>query len=192
MREIEIKATIVSVQSIVALLVAQDVVVSQPVTQHDCVYGPLGVDGTGDNQAPWLRIRTETKNDTTKHFFTLKKSVTNQLDSIEHETEVTDAKELQSIIEHLDFELFSDLTKTRQKAQMGDIEICIDTVDGLGTFIEAEKLTADDVDYQTVIDELWAVFSSLGVSRANEVTDGYDVLMNKKLDSVRDLAARPV
>jgi predicted adenylyl cyclase CyaB len=75
---------------------------------------------------------------------------------------------------------YSDLTKTRQKAKLTDIEICLDTVDQLGTFIEAEKLTADDADYQAVIDELWVVFEALGITRDDEVTDGYDVLMNKK------------
>jgi adenylate cyclase class 2 len=127
------------------------------------------------------RIRTETKGGTTKSIFTLKRSVTNQMDSIEHETEVADDAELEKIIEQLSFVPYSDLTKTRQKAKLTDIEICLDTVDQLGTFIEAEKLTADDVDYQAVIDELWVVFEALGISRDDEVTDGYDVLMNKKL-----------
>jgi predicted adenylyl cyclase CyaB len=103
------------------------------------------------------------------------------MDSIEHETEVADDVELEKIIEQLSFVPYSDLTKTRQKAKLTDIEICIDTVEELGTFIEAEKLTADDVDYQAVIDELWVVFEALGISRDDEVTDGYDVLMNKKL-----------
>lgn len=192
MREIEIKATIQSIQSIEAVLAARGVSVGQPVTQHDRVYGPVGVDGAAENTAPWLRIRSETKNGSTKHIFTLKKSITNQLDSIEHETEVADAAELESIIAHLSFELFSDLTKTRQKAQIGDIEICLDTVDGLGSYIEAEKLTADDVDYQLVIDELWDVFVSLGVGHQDEVTDGYDVLMNKKLDATRDRTTRTI
>ena len=181
MREIEIKAKIASVESIVDLLTKQGVSVTEPVTQHDRVYGLPGIAGDDENTAPWLRIRTETKDGTTKNIFTLKRSVTNQMDSIEHETEVADDVELERIIEQLSFVPYSDLTKTRQKAKLTDIEICIDTVEELGTFIEAEKLTADDVDYQAVIDELWVVFEALGISRDDEVTDGYDVLMNKKL-----------
>ena len=181
MREIEIKATVQSIQAIIDILSTRNIAVTSPVTQRDRVYGPAGVDGAIENTAPWLRIRTETKSGVTKHVFTLKKSITNQLDSIEHETEVADAAELESIIAHLDFELFSDLTKTRQKAQLGDIEICLDSVESLGAFIEAEKLTSDDVDYQVIVDELWAVFDTLGISRADEVTDGYDVLMNNKI-----------
>jgi adenylate cyclase class 2 len=181
MREIEIKARVENLDSIIDALKAQGAEVTEPVTQHDVVYGPNGVDGGGDNTAPWLRIRTETRDDETTHFFTLKKSVTNQLDSIEHETIVENAEELEKIISLLDFELYSDLTKTRQKTHINEIEICLDYVDGLGYFVEAEKLTSDDIDYPEVIEGLWVLLESIGVSRADEVTDGYDVLMNKQL-----------
>lgn len=184
MREIEIKARVESHASLLDELRAREALVSEPVTQHDRVYGVRGVDGDSDNTAPWLRIRREAKAGVTKHYFTLKKSVTNQLDSIEHETEVADDAELESIIAHLDFTLYSDLTKTRQKAKLADIEICLDYIDGLGYFVEAEKLTADDAEYRLVVDELWALLESLGISRDDEVTDGYDVLMNKRNSDV--------
>lgn len=190
MREIEIKATINSVQSILDLLKTNGVTVTDPVTQHDRVYGEKGADGAAENTAPWLRIRTETKDEAIKHVFTLKRSITNQMDSIEHETEVSDVAELEAIIAQLSFELYSDLTKTRQKAKISDIEICLDTVDGLGTFIEAEKLTADDVDYDSVLRELWTIFESLGIRHEDEVVDGYDVLMNKHLSVADDIATR--
>jgi len=181
MREIEVKARVENLETIIDALKAQGVQASEPVRQHDVVYGVRGVPGDSENSEPWLRIRTETKGDSTTHYFTLKKSVTNQLDSIEHETTVGDDAELEHIIKHLNFELYSDLTKTRQKAYVGEIEICLDHVDGLGYFIEAEKLTADEVDYATVVSELWAILESIGVSQKNEITDGYDVLMNKQL-----------
>jgi adenylate cyclase class 2 len=180
MREIEIKAQIANKQTFIAALIKRGIVVGEPVTQHDRVFGPAGVDGSdGNNTAAWLRIRTETKQGTTKHIFTLKKSVTNQMDSIEHETEIEDETELEKIIEHIGFVPFSDLTKTRQKAHFGDIELCIDTVDRLGDFVEAEKLTDEDADYDTVVAELWKILEKCGVSRDDYVTEGYDVLMNK-------------
>lgn len=181
MREIEIKARAENLETIIDALKSQGAQVSEPVTQHDVVYGMPGVDGDNENTAPWLRIRTETKNGKETTYFTLKKSVTNQLDSIEHETTVGDAGELEHIIEHLNFELYSDLTKTRQKAHIDEIEICLDTVEGLGSFVEAERLTADDVNYAEVVEGLWVLLESIGVSRRDEVTDGYDVLMNKHL-----------
>ena len=180
MREIEIKAKLLNKQQLLQKLQDAGVQVSAPVIHRDRVFGPVGVDGNdGDNTAPWLRLRTETKGDTTKHIFTLKKSVTSQMDSIEHETVVESDGELLKIIEHIGFEPFSDLTKTRQKATFGDIELCIDTVDGLGDFVEAEKITAEDADYEAVAAELWAVLERFGISRNEYVTEGYDVLMNK-------------
>ena len=181
MREIEIKAKIDDTNRVIALLRSKGHAVSDLVEQHDRVYGLPGVGGTAHNQEPWLRIRTETKYGETKHIFTLKKSVTNQLDSIEHETEVTDPEELEKIILHMNFEPYSDLTKKRQKAHLGDIEICIDEIDGLGSYIEAEKITPDEINYEAVVNELWTVLESFGISRSDEVTDGYDVLMNRKI-----------
>lgn len=181
MREIEIKAQVADMTTLKVRLQSQGIILSEPITQRDQVFGVAGVDGGGDNSSPWLRIRTETKNGHTKQIFTLKRSITNQLDSIEHETEVADADELAKIILHLSFVPYSDLTKTRQKAltKSGDIEICVDTIDGLGDFIEAEKLTDEDADYEEVANLLWGVLETCGISREDEVTDGYDVLMRK-------------
>ncbi len=130
MREIEIKAKIANKQSLLEAIDRAGVKLSSPIKQHDVVYGQKGV---ADN-APgsiWLRIRTE--NDT-KIIFTLKQQYTGGLDSIEHETEVADANELTTIINILGFQLYSDLTKTRQKARYNNIEICVDDVEGLGVF----------------------------------------------------------
>lgn len=179
MREIEIKARVESTAKIIARLEGDGVKVSEPVRQRDEVFGLLGVSGDSDNSEPWLRIRTETKAGTTRYIYTLKKSITNQLDSIEHETVIDDADELRQIILHSGFTPYSDVTKTRRKAKLGDVEICIDVVDELGEFVEAEKLTTEDVDYEQVAGELRQLLQSLGVSKDSEVTDGYDVMMKR-------------
>ncbi len=181
MREIEIKARVEDMSSIRAALQAQGVEISEPVSHHDVVWGIAGTgSGTG---APWLRLRTEVKGDTTRYLFTLKRSAEagRQLDSIEHETEVSDPEAVKGIVRELDFAQYSDITKTRQKAHIGEIEICLDSVDDLGDFIEAEKLTDESADFQQVIDELWELLRSLSVDRADEIEEGYDVLVNKKL-----------
>ena len=177
MREIEIKARVDDQQGLLEALTAKGIELSDPIKQHDVVYG---IPGTEDNapDSVWLRIRTE---DDTKTIFTLKKQHEGGLDSIEHETEVSDPRELESIIQVLGFELYSDLTKHRQKAAYKDIEICVDLVDDLGAFIEAEKLTSVEANGAQVVEDLWAILEDLGVHRSNEVFDGYDVLMNKKL-----------
>ncbi|MDQ2973016.1 MAG: class IV adenylate cyclase [bacterium] len=172
MREIEIKVKVADKVTLVNRLNEVGFNLSEPIKQHDIVYGwPGAVDSASGSV--WLRIRTE--NDS-KSIFTLKKSVIVHLDSIEHETVVEDASELEKIIIEMGYELYSDLTKIRQKAKQGNIEICLDELEGLGSFIEAEKIMELDSDHDEVVAELWELFKKLGLSTDDEVHEGYDVL----------------
>src|ERR1700741_1396438 len=176
MREIEIKARVSDKAKTLDALKQLGVQLSQPLKQHDVVYSvPGAIDN--DPSQNWLRVRTE--NDS-KVIFTLKRSVTGELDSIEHEVTVDSADELTAIIGYLGYELFSDLAKIRQKGHHGDLEICFDEVPELGTFIEVEKLCPEEVDINEVTTELWAVFEQLGISREDEETSGYDILQRRK------------
>lgn len=176
MREIEIKAKVADKQQLIDALAAGGVQLSAPIKQHDVVYGIKGAANNSPGSI-WLRIRTE---DDSRIVFTLKQQHKGGLDSIEHETEVTDAEEMAAIIDRLGYSLYSDLTKTRQKAKLNDIEICVDDVEGLGVFIEAEQLSGEDADGDAIVTALWAVLETFGVSRSDEVFQGYDVLMNEK------------
>jgi len=175
MREIEIKVRIVDKAGTLAALQKLGVRLGEPKKQHDVVYSRPGAI-ENDPKENWLRVRTE--NDS-KVFFTLKRALVGDLDSIEHEVVVDSAAEITAIIGYLGYELFSDLTKIRRKAQYGDIEVCLDEVPGLGTFIEAEKLCAEDADNVAVEAELWQLFEQLGLSRADQETSGYDILMRR-------------
>lgn len=172
MREIEIKAKVANKAQLYENLSRKNIMLSYPIKQHDVVYY---IEGTEDN-APnsiWLRLRTQ---DTNKTIFTLKKQHCGELDSIEHETVVSDADETRKIIEAMGFKLYADFTKTRQKAKVGEIEICLDEIDQLGIFIEAEKLTTIDADGEKVKNELWELLINLGIQKDDEVFVGYDVL----------------
>ena len=177
MREIEIKARVPNKIALLNAIKDAGVTLSRPIKQHDVVYGQ---DGVADNKTGsiWLRIRTE---DDTVTIFTLKQQHTGGLDSIEHETSVADPHALAAIITTLGFTLYSDLIKTRQKAYYNNIEICVDDVENLGVFIEAEKLTDEAADGATVRKDLWRELKKFGVSESGEVFEGYDVLLNRKL-----------
>ena len=155
----------------------------EPVHQRDQVFGLPGEVGGDGNTAPWLRVRTETRgqgeNETKRTLFTLKRSVTGQLDSIECETEVGDPYVMIAIVKELGFVPFSDLSKTRQTGKLDDIEVCIDSVEDLGDFMELERLADENADPAVITDDLWRIMAELGISRQDEVTDGYDILMKK-------------
>lgn len=176
MREIEVKAKVLDMSALLTVLADKNVVLGHELVQNDVVYGQPN---KKDNQlgAIWLRIRTE-NNKTV--YFTLKTSVIGGLDSIEHETVVQDANELENIIKTMGYELYSDITKVRRKAHVGEIEICLDSVPGLGDFIEAEMLAQDDADHNQAVGQLWDVLNTFGISKDNEVHEGYDVLERKQ------------
>lgn len=177
MREVEIKVSIDNVAKIENKLVSLGVKLREAKKQHDVVYGEPHAEDNALN-ANWLRIRTE--NDS-KVYFTLKRSVVGHLDSIEHEVVVDNAKELEAIILSLGFKLYSDLTKVRRSGTYNGIELCVDEVPGLGSFIEAEKLVDDhESDHDKVVEDLWALFSKLGLTKDKEVHEGYDVLERKQ------------
>lgn len=181
MREIEVKVRLDDAKAIAAKLAQMGASLSPKTKQHDVVYCLPG-SKTAMLGVNWLRLQTENDSKTT---FTLKRSVTRELDSIEHETIVGNEQEMTKILKYMGYEVYSDLTKIRRKTKLGDIEICLDEVPGLGTFMEAEKLCAEDSNYQTVADELWELCNKLGVTKQDEVTSGYDVLMRQSqgLDS---------
>jgi adenylate cyclase, class 2 len=177
MREIEIKARVKNKQALLEKIKQLGIELSEPKTHHDVVFCQPGQQDYQKGSI-WLRIRTENG---TKVIWTLKGDTGRKLDSIEHEVEVDDGEELEKMLKLMGNELYSDLTKTRQKAKYGDIEICLDDVQSLGTYIEAEKLFEDhDADYDTAAEELWQLLERLGIARTDQETLGYDVLLKHR------------
>jgi adenylate cyclase class 2 len=56
----------------------------------------------------------------------------------EYETEISNVEELKKILEFLDFKKFVTVEKNREYWICGGIEVALDEVKGLGSFVEAE------------------------------------------------------
>jgi adenylate cyclase class 2 len=173
MREIEIKAKVRDEQATLSKIAELGIELGKAKKHHDVVFCRPGQKDYEPNSV-WLRIRTE---DDKTVIWTLKKDTGRRLDSIEHEVEVSDAKELEVMLRLMGMELYSDLTKTRRKAKYEDIEICFDVVEGLGTFIEAERIAPDDTDAEPVRRALWDFLTRLGIQPEDESREGYDVML---------------
>lgn len=180
MREIEVKVRLHDIEDALEKLVRAGVVVGKPKEQHDVVYClPEDKNKANDPNVNWLRIRTQDK---TKVFFTLKRSVSGSLDSIEHETGVEKGEELEAMLLYMGYAVYSDLVKIRRTARYDDtIEICVDEVPPLGAFIELEQLCEDDADGGEVEARLLAVLDKLGITYESRIARGYDELMNEYL-----------
>ncbi len=176
MREIEIKARVTDEKKVRDVLLDLGCEFSDSVEQCDVIFlreGRRLLDvKTGD---PVLRVREE--GGIVK--LTYKEHVSNQFDCIEEELEVSDKDTMIRIIEKLGFVEVSRVRKKRVTTKYKDYEICLDDVDGLGVFVEVEKI----VPYEEgggVQDELYAFLFELGFEKSDIVTDGYDVMIHKK------------
>ncbi len=178
MREIEVKIHVESLERAVVALKSQNVTLGAPNEQHDVVYcRPEDSDKPGQAGINWLRLRTENK---TRKILTLKQTVQGDLDSIEIESEVEDTAAVARMLEYMGYALYNDLTKIRRKAMWGDIEVCVDEVPPLGTFIELERMCEEDADNASVEAELMQKVESLGIDY-ERINQGYDTLMNNYL-----------
>ncbi len=176
MREIEVKVRITDKQKLLTKLEEKGITLGEEVQQHDLVYGWPGAQDAARDSV-WLRVRTELRKDGAfVNIFTLKKSVVGHLDSIEHETVIENPDEMLAAFAEMGYELYSDLTKTRRKGRWGEVEICVDELPALGSFIEVEMMQDKDSNHNEVVDLLWQFLTSLGLDKKDEIHEGYDVL----------------
>jgi adenylate cyclase, class 2 len=66
--------------------------------------------------------------------------------------------------------------KKRQTTHCDGYEICLDEVEGLGAFIELEKI-AEEKDAGHIQKQMLEFLISLGISPDDQVKKGYDILM---------------
>jgi len=78
----------------------------------------------------------------------------------------------------LGFEELLKINKVRRKASYQGLEICLDQVEGLGNFIEIEKIS-ESADAETVQLELFEILKKLGIEEQDRVFEGYDQLILK-------------
>ena len=91
---------------------------------------------------------------------------------IEREVGVTDGSQLRSMLEALGFEAAGTVRKHRSLFVEGDINICLDEVDGIGEFVELET-HAPPGDLETARSAVDALAGELGLADAESVTSSY-------------------
>lgn len=173
--EIEVKAKVKNFEILTSRLQEIGCFLSKPVSQNDYIYNQKGINlEKGNHNTPVLRIREQEG----KIFFNLKKDRSNELDCIEKEIEVNNANILKDIIELLGFEKTVEVHKKRQKGNYKNYEICLDEVDGLGSFIEVEKISEENGEKAQ--NELFTFLKSLGIEDGDRILKGYDTMLWQK------------
>ena len=176
--EIEVKAKLRNRSEVMGKLAALGCAFSDVKTQDDMVW----VEKTGSlddflSNEVFLRIRVQNGE---KVILTAKSPKAKQGDESlikqEHEVVVDSAEEARSILLMLGLKEAVRVVKKRQTAHHNGYEICMDDIEGLGSFIELEKI-AEEKDAAKIQDEMAIFLKTLGILPEDRVRKGYDILM---------------
>lgn len=171
-REQELKFRVHDRAAVVLGLGRLGIELSAPVQQLDQAYAPrTWADHDDRTGVAFARLRTVG----TRHTFTIKQPVTGVLDCTEYETEVADREHMHHAILAMGYRPTVRITKTRQTARHGDIAICLDTLDGLGDFLEIEYLADQDAPPAAIEARLMALVPH-PIEPADRLHVGYDSL----------------
>ncbi len=180
MREVEVKYRVRDVESLLAALKTRGVELGEPFCQDDQAYAPDGW-AYGDDRrgVPFARLRTVDG----RHVFTLKRPAENVLSCEEHETAVADRDQMHRAVLAMGFRPTVRIVKMRRTGTLGDLALCVDELDGLGVFLEVERMVPDGVPGEAVQAELSRFVGALGIE-AEQTGQTYDVLVRERLTSV--------
>jgi adenylate cyclase class 2 len=172
-REVEVKYRVRDLGALLAALRTRGIELGVPCCQDDQAYAPDGW-AYGDDRrgVPFARLRTVDG----RHVFTLKRPAENVLSCEEHETAVADRDQMHRAVVAMGFHPTVRIVKTRRTATVGDLALCVDELDGLGVFLEVERMVPDGVPGEAVQAELSRFVASLGVD-AEQTSLTYDDLV---------------
>lgn len=175
--EIETKARLVEREAVMQKLESLGCVLGEPKTQDDTVFAAktATLEEFLSNDV-FLRIRIQ---DGQKVVLTAKKPVRKSAEVLvkhEHETVVESAEQTRAILELMGLVPVVRTVKVRRTGHVGTYEVCIDDIEGLGSFIELEVM-GDAENAERVQAEMGEFLASLGINASERVTKGYDILM---------------
>jgi adenylate cyclase class 2 len=176
MREIEIKLKAKDLVALEQKLTELGCVLSAPIHQHDVIYSKDGDTSIWEKMiegAIVVRIRRDDRG----AIFTLKQQRTHEHDNIECETRIDDGDAMHRALLLMGFVPEVEVKKVRRKGRLGEYEICLDQAEGLGNFVELEKMADDDADAARISEEIFQKLESLGLSRDDQEKRGYDTQM---------------
>jgi len=177
MREIEVKIRTKDLDLVKTQLEERGCQLSESLVQHDVIYS-LEANAKKeweDSKEGNVVMRIRRQGDSTE--FNLKKQKTNELDNLEYETKISNPDDMHKILAELGYVPQVEVKKVRRKCKLEDYEICLDEVERLGSFVEIEKLAPEDADPEEIQKKLIEMLESLGLSRDDIETRGYDTQM---------------
>lgn len=178
--EIEIKFHLKNPEQLARELDAKASPLKREVHQRDVYYNAPHRDFVSPNYPyEWLRLR-ETRQGATltyKHFYPEDTEVTDYCD--EFETRMDNPEAFRKLLKSLNFPELLVVEKTRTAWEFKDVEIAIDLVNDLGSFLELEATRPFSTPREAK-GYLYGILSELGADVGEEDLRGYPYLLLKK------------
>ncbi len=173
MREVEVKFSVTDLEALLCAIRTTGIHLGEPVYQDDQAFAPIGW-AFGDSKlgVSFLRLRTVEG----RHWFALKQPDANAQDCLEYETEVADRQQMHEAILRMGYWATVRVAKSRRTGRRGEVSLCLDELEGVGTFLELERMVSDEEPAAAVQDELAAFVASLGIE-AVRTAETYDSLV---------------
>lgn len=172
--EVEVRFRLPEPTATLASLRAAGVRFGKPEMQDDQAYAPADWDYSKSRIGiTFARLRTSNG----KQLFTVKRPVTDVRTCIEHECFISDRESMHEAILLMGFRPTIRIVKSRAIGRLRDLTFCLDEVEGLGRFLEVERLASAEDDTDVARFEIEAFMRQLGVN-AERCYDTYDALLN--------------
>jgi adenylate cyclase class 2 len=134
-----------------------------------------GIDSFKDFKPGMPVVRLRTEGEHTK--LTFKRTINQGGDSIEHESGVGSVAAIEAILLETDFRLVTNVVKDRVEVQNDNLTFALDSVEGLGSFIEIEIIADDDKAIAAAERQIMEAATQFGLTEEDIETRKYDVLV---------------
>lgn len=115
-------------------------------------------------------------------FLTLKVLEENVNTAQELETRIYDMEVMDKILSILGFRFCVLVNKKRETTFYKGFSICLDDVEGGGTFIEIEKLSDNNMDQKNIYEQQKEILKKLGIDDKQLVNEKYyQIILNSKI-----------
>lgn len=173
MRQVEVKARVRDLDGLKNKLVLLWYFFSSALFQQDRLYLPNAL--AYPDIREWT-ITMRIRNTNGSYSLSLKKRGEQDFDDIEREVTIDDSEQAAEMLKYMWYYQVLEISKVRQKASYNGLTICLDEVDGLGSFIDVRK-TIDGDALTDVQEQLEKFLMNFWVSPDDITHDRYDTMI---------------
>jgi adenylate cyclase, class 2 len=146
----------------------------EPVRQVDEVF-LLGMDSFKGFKPGMPVVRLRTQNGVARLAY--KRKINEAGDSLEHEVVVESAETMRAILVDIGYKPVTVVAKSRVEVKEDSVALALDTVEGLGDFLEIEIMAPDDADLSATEQRIMAMASTFGLTSDDLELKKYDELL---------------